>query len=149
MNISLTPRLEEHIRDRVASGLYNNASEVVREALRFFFERVERPTSQARGAVPAAKELLQQLASLKKPLREKGIASLSLFGSFATGKANLQSDIDVLVETLPRKSLSLIDLANVKNLLEERLGRTVDVVPKEGLDPYIRARVLEEARKVF
>jgi antitoxin ParD1/3/4 len=35
MNISLTPTLENHIRQKVESGLYNNASEVVREALRF------------------------------------------------------------------------------------------------------------------
>lgn len=34
MHISLTPELEEAIRIKVASGLYNNASEVIREALR-------------------------------------------------------------------------------------------------------------------
>ena len=34
MNISLTPQLEEIIRKKVASGSYNSASEVVREALR-------------------------------------------------------------------------------------------------------------------
>lgn len=34
MNISLTPQLEELVRNKVASGLYNSASEVVREALR-------------------------------------------------------------------------------------------------------------------
>jgi len=34
MNLSLTPNLEQFIRDRAASGDYNNASEVVREALR-------------------------------------------------------------------------------------------------------------------
>ncbi|MGH9742913.1 MAG: type II toxin-antitoxin system ParD family antitoxin [Candidatus Acidiferrum sp.] len=34
MNISLTPRLEEMIREKIASGSYNSASEVVREALR-------------------------------------------------------------------------------------------------------------------
>lgn len=34
MNVSLTPRLEAMIREKVESGMYNNASEVVREALR-------------------------------------------------------------------------------------------------------------------
>jgi antitoxin ParD1/3/4 len=34
MNISLTPRLEEMIREKIASGFYGSASEVVREALR-------------------------------------------------------------------------------------------------------------------
>ncbi len=34
MNINLTPQLEELVREKVSSGLYNSASEVVREALR-------------------------------------------------------------------------------------------------------------------
>jgi antitoxin ParD1/3/4 len=35
MLISLTPELVKIVKEKVASGLYNNASEVVREALRF------------------------------------------------------------------------------------------------------------------
>lgn len=34
MHISLTETLEAYVRDKVATGLYNNASEVIREALR-------------------------------------------------------------------------------------------------------------------
>ena len=36
MHISLTPELEAGIRKKVASGYYNNASEVIRDALRFW-----------------------------------------------------------------------------------------------------------------
>ena len=36
MHISLTPELESQIREKVKTGLYNNASEVIREALRFY-----------------------------------------------------------------------------------------------------------------
>jgi antitoxin ParD1/3/4 len=39
MNVSLTPQLEAMIRQRVESGRYNNASEVVREALRLLEEQ--------------------------------------------------------------------------------------------------------------
>ena len=35
MHISLTPQLDAFIKAKVTSGLYNNASEVIREALRF------------------------------------------------------------------------------------------------------------------
>lgn len=35
MHISLTPELEKIVKEKVRSGLYNNASEVIREALRF------------------------------------------------------------------------------------------------------------------
>jgi len=39
MNVSLTPELEELINEKVASGLYTSASEVVREGLRLLHER--------------------------------------------------------------------------------------------------------------
>ncbi len=35
MRVSLTPELESRVKAKVESGLYNNASEVIREALRF------------------------------------------------------------------------------------------------------------------
>lgn len=35
MHVSLTPELESRVKAKVQSGLYNNASEVIREALRF------------------------------------------------------------------------------------------------------------------
>ena len=39
MNVNLTPELEAMVRRKVASGLYNSVSEVVREALRLMEER--------------------------------------------------------------------------------------------------------------
>ena len=41
MHISLTPELESRVRRKVESGLYNNASEVIREALRFMDSQEE------------------------------------------------------------------------------------------------------------
>ncbi len=41
MNVSLTPELEERIHERVRSGRYTSASEVVREALRLLEDRDE------------------------------------------------------------------------------------------------------------
>ena len=39
MNVSLTPELEKFITDRVQSGMYHSASEVVREALRLLKDK--------------------------------------------------------------------------------------------------------------
>jgi antitoxin ParD1/3/4 len=39
MNVSLTPELEQLVNDKVKSGFYQTASEVVREALRLLNER--------------------------------------------------------------------------------------------------------------
>ena len=41
MHISLTDTLDTYVREKVASGLYNNASEVIREALRLKIEADE------------------------------------------------------------------------------------------------------------
>lgn len=41
MHVSLTPKLDELVRQKVESGLYNNASEVVREALRLLAQHDE------------------------------------------------------------------------------------------------------------
>lgn len=39
MNISLTPTLEKFVNDKVASGLYNSVSEVIREAIRLLISK--------------------------------------------------------------------------------------------------------------
>lgn len=39
MNVSLTPELQKMVEGKVSSGLYNNASEVIREALRLLKEQ--------------------------------------------------------------------------------------------------------------
>jgi antitoxin ParD1/3/4 len=39
MNVSLTPELEKLVNEKVRTGLYNSASEVIREALRLLHER--------------------------------------------------------------------------------------------------------------
>ena len=39
MNVSLTPKLEAWVREKVASGLYTSSSEVIREALRHLKQR--------------------------------------------------------------------------------------------------------------
>jgi antitoxin ParD1/3/4 len=61
MNVSLTPELERFVSGKVASGLYNSASEVVREALRLLEEH-----DRTRSAQIAAfnQELSARLAAL-------------------------------------------------------------------------------------
>jgi antitoxin ParD1/3/4 len=46
MNINLTPQLEEMVRQKVDSGLYGSASEVVREALRLMDEKDQLRTAK-------------------------------------------------------------------------------------------------------
>lgn len=82
MNVSLTPQLEEMIRDKVATGRYTSASEVVREALRLLEERDRYETFRAavlegyeeaeRGElIPYTPELFEEIkAQAREDLRE-------------------------------------------------------------------------------
>ena len=56
MNVNLSPQLEDMVRQKVASGLYTSASEVVREALRMM---------EAQDQLRAAK-----LEQLRQDIRE-------------------------------------------------------------------------------
>ena len=59
MNVSLTPRIEEIVRKKVESGLYNNASEVVREAIRQMDER-DQQLEKLRAAIALGLADLEQ-----------------------------------------------------------------------------------------
>ncbi len=75
--------------------------------------------------------------------RRHGARQVRLFGSIARGEATAESDIDVLVELEPGRSL--FDLGGLLTDLETLLGRRVDVVTPAGLRERIRERVLREA----
>jgi putative addiction module CopG family antidote len=149
MNVSPTEEFEKYVRRKVASGLYNNASEVIREALRLHVENERAPHTRRARKSPKKDEVVAELAALEKPLRQRGLTSLALFGSVVRSTARPDSDIDVLVDVASDAQFSLIDLVAVKDFLEDQLGRRVDVVTRGGLEPDIRDRVLREAQPVF
>ena len=72
-----------------------------------------------------------------------GVSNVRIFGSVARGEADEQSDIDLLVNMEPKRSL--LDLAGLLVDLEELLGCKVDVVPEDSLRDRIRNRVSKEA----
>ena len=72
-----------------------------------------------------------------------GARNVRLFGSVARGEADAKSDVDVLVDMEPGRSL--LDMGGLLMDLQELLGRRVDVVSERGLRERIRERVLQEA----
>lgn len=72
-----------------------------------------------------------------------GAKNIRLFGSVARGDADAASDVDVLVDMEPGRSL--LDMGGLLMDLQDVLGCPVDVVTERGLRPRIRDRVLKEA----
>jgi len=98
MNVSVTDHLAEYVRAKVTSGRYNNASEVVREALRCMEEADHRAL---RLANPTAEDVLTDLAADQiENIRQRvraGIASVERgdFTEYAgrTGLAELTAGV--------------------------------------------------------
>ena len=80
---------------------------------------------------------------IKKLAANYGAHNVRLFGSVARGEAHSDSDIDVLVDLEPDRSL--FDLGGLLMELQDLLGCKVDVVTEHGLRPRIRERVLRDA----
>jgi predicted nucleotidyltransferase len=72
-----------------------------------------------------------------------GARNVWVFGSRARGEAGPGSDLDILVELDPGRSL--LDIIAIKQDLEDLLGCEVDVVTEAAISPYIREQVLKEA----
>lgn len=75
--------------------------------------------------------------------KKNGVYNVRVFGSVARGEADAESDIDLLVDMEPKRSL--LDLAGFLLEIEELLGCRVDAVTEKGLRDRIRERVLKEA----
>ena len=60
MNVSLTPELERLVQEKVTGGLYQTASEVIREALRLLKERDDDREAAQRTAIAEGMAQLEQ-----------------------------------------------------------------------------------------
>lgn len=89
-------------------------------------------------------DLRQKAAEIQRLSKVYGVARLRVFGSCGRGGAPETGDLDLLVDLGPDRDL--LDLAGLKLDLEELLGCRVDVVTEAALSPYLRDRILAEAR---
>lgn len=81
--------------------------------------------------------------------RKYQVRELALFGSAARGELTAQSDLDFLVEFQPLAHVGFLTLSGLSRELSSVLHRPVDLVPKAGLKPTLRAEVLAEAEVVY
>ena len=87
--------------------------------------------------------------SLAAVCRRYGVKELSLFGSAVRGEMHPESDIDIMVEFEPGARIGLIKFESLVGELESLAGRKVDLVIKRGLKPWVRPRVLKDARVIY
>ena len=89
------------------------------------------------------KEGMKEILRRFKPvLKEKfKVKEIGIFGSYARKEESEESDIDILVEFCEPIGWEFIDL---KEFLEEILGKQVDLVTVKALKPQLRDTILKQ-----
>jgi uncharacterized protein len=96
-----------------------------------------------------APRLALPLAEIAALCRRYRVRELALFGSALRDDFGPDSDLDFLVEFEPGAEIGFMALAGLQFDLADLLGRDIDVVPKRGLKPRVRADVLSATWPVY
>ena len=102
------------------------------------------PTTSVRGQLgPQARALRRRRRRLLDAARANGVDRIRVFGSLARGEALPTSDVDLLVELEPGRTL--LDLAAFRRKAQAILEMPVDVATPDMLKERVRAQALAEA----
>ena len=101
----------------------------------------------AHAPVQKKEQIVDLLRCNESRFRALGVKRLGLFGSFVRGEQRADSDIDILVEFEVRQKTFDRFIA-LSSLLEELLGRRVDLVTIEALSPHVGPHILSEVEYV-
>lgn len=85
-----------------------------------------------------------ELRAKVTPVLRPYVRRISVFGSYARGDTTKESDIDLLVDLKPSESrpvLGLFEWMRLEETLEQELGREVDLLTEEGLNPRRRPNI--------
>ena len=91
---------------------------------------------------------IQNLTFRTTPIfKKQGVLKASIFGSFARGDNNKNSDIDFLVKLVSGKSL--LDLIGLKQELEDALGKKVDIITYNSIHPLLKKSILKDQKVIY
>ena len=87
---------------------------------------------------------IQTIIEVMKPYHPKKI---SVFGSFSRGQEKAESDIDILYEF--SQPISLFEKASIKELLELKLRKGVDLISEKYLNADFRDNILQDLKIIY
>lgn len=80
-------------------------------------------------------------------LMRQEVQKAALFGSYARNEAGKDSDIDILVKM--GRGKTLLDLVALRLELREKLGKNVDILTYDSINPLLKARILKEQKLIY
>ena len=90
------------------------------------------------------KEIFEKIIQV---LKNQGAKKIFIFGSYIRGEERPQSDIDIIVEFLERKSL--LDIVGIEQDLSEALGIKADLLTEKSISPYLIDRIKKERVVIY
>ena len=79
-------------------------------------------------------------------LKSYQIKKASVFGSFARGEESKKSDLDLLVEF--KNDKSLFDMMDLQNKLQDTIGRKVDILTFDSVNPLLKPFIQDQIRVI-
>lgn len=80
-------------------------------------------------------------------MQKHGAVKIGIFGSYARGEANSDSDLDLLVDFSSRKSL--LTLIRIKRELSESLGIDIDLLTEAAVSPHMINDIKKQQRIIY
>lgn len=97
--------------------------------------------------VETKEDIIEVIRRNHSRIRSLGVKWLGLFGSFVRGEQHADSDVDLLVE-FEQGQRTFDHFIQLSFLLEDLLGRRVELVTPESLSPHIGPYILREVEYV-
>lgn len=90
---------------------------------------------------------MDDIITATQPILAKyGVKKAALFGSYARGTSDQSSDVDIIIEPPQGMGLSFVAL---KQELEEKLQKPVDLVSYNGISKYLRDYILSSQQPIL
>ncbi|MCX6735564.1 MAG: nucleotidyltransferase family protein [Candidatus Parcubacteria bacterium] len=96
-----------------------------------------------------SEEKIKQFSEKATPVFEKyGVRYAGLFGSYARGEENTESDVDILIGK-GDKPLSLLDFVRMKDELSKIFNKKVDIISDGAVVPYFREYIFKDLQPLY
>jgi len=80
-------------------------------------------------------------------IKKRGIKKAGIFGSYATGKQKVSSDIDILIE--PTKEMGFFEIINLEEKLKQKLKKKIDLITYGSIHRLLKERILGEEIRII